>query len=497
VKTLNLEVVDKNEHVPLWNQPCPRKITISEDKSIGSLAFSARANDQDFDAKLEYSLQSESNLPFSISEGEVILKEELDREEVDAYEFNVKVSDGEFEIVCGISLSVEDVNDNAPVFSEQMGSDIFIPFDKKGELPRVGSVLATVKAFDRDSGENSRVSYRMTETSFNNERSDCLKVDAFSGDIVTSAELKIGLHKFIVQAYDHGVPSKSSEMVFYVYAGVEKPSKVSTTLVISYMILTSILLTLLLVLFILWKFPSKLKCCRESQIEDNLENGAEKFGFSRKSTEESGSLDSYWNQKYENKSKLVVTDSQNSSTYSEVTQKMLKNKNSLLTVTSEKVSLLPRNRSSTPRENEGVLMVFPNSENSSTKLDSGRETMSDQERKISNHLKNINELGPKCTMTCLTLGHSDVCWDGNGDNQIAREQQEVSFASSHQIMSEYGIMVRSKTFAVDRSNKQNCGISTSSSSNEIEVTGELLKRRRYEVRKSGGSLPRRKKPTAV
>ena len=200
------------------------------------------------------------------------------------------------------------------------------------------------------------------------------------------------------------------------------------------------------------------------------------------------------NQKYENKTKLVVTDSQNSSTFSEVTQKMLKNKNSLLTVTSEKVSLLPKNRSSTPRENEGVLMVFPNSENSSTKLDSGRETMSDQERKMSNHLKNINELGPKCTMTCLTLGHNDVCWDGNSN--LAREHQEVSFASSHQIMSEYGIMVKSKTFSVDRS-RQNCGISTSSSSNEIEVTGELLKRRRYEVRKTGGSLPRRKKPTAV
>ena len=144
VKTLNLEIIDKNEHVPLWNQPCPRKISISEDKSIGSLAFSARANDQDFDAKLEYSLSS-SNLPFSISEGEVILKQELDREEVDAYEFNVKVSDGEFDIVCGMSVSVEDINDNAPVFSEQMGSDIFIPFDKRGELPRVGSVLATIK----------------------------------------------------------------------------------------------------------------------------------------------------------------------------------------------------------------------------------------------------------------------------------------------------------------------------------------------------------------
>ncbi|KAI5607990.1 protocadherin Fat 2 [Silurus asotus] len=105
-----------------------------------------------------------------------------------------------------VQIDVEDINDNAPVFEK---------LTYKAELLEglpVGSSVIQVSAFDRDSGKNKDLTYKIVDTEKNETK--FLKMDPFSGILLTTQVLDYEttqeFHLKVIVT-DNGHPPLSSE----------------------------------------------------------------------------------------------------------------------------------------------------------------------------------------------------------------------------------------------------------------------------------------------
>ncbi|XP_050668610.1 protein dachsous isoform X2 [Leptidea sinapis] len=197
--TLRINVVDVNDNQPTF--PPPNTIYISEDTEVGSILTSVTANDVDSYPALKYTLTPEDQT-FSIDRysGKIVLKKELDFESQDNYYINVTASDSEHIASTTLTIKVTDINDNAPVF-EVISYSASLP-DGPGSIE-----ILTVKAIDKDSGENGEVSYRLLEQEegyYINESTGIVFVN-FSSLPINRNDIQLD-----VIATDHGKPSKST-----------------------------------------------------------------------------------------------------------------------------------------------------------------------------------------------------------------------------------------------------------------------------------------------
>ncbi|XP_058504924.1 protocadherin Fat 2 isoform X2 [Solea solea] len=110
-----------------------------------------------------------------------------------------------------IEIEVEDVNDNAPVFSKQL----YTTNTAEG-LP-VGTSVIQVSASDRDSGRNKDLTYKMVKTEGN--ETDFFDVDPLSGTVFTKQMLDHENTKHFnlkIKATDNGTVPLSSETSVFV-----------------------------------------------------------------------------------------------------------------------------------------------------------------------------------------------------------------------------------------------------------------------------------------
>ncbi|WKX99857.1 hypothetical protein Q1695_014605 [Nippostrongylus brasiliensis] len=167
---------------------------------IGSYVTTVTANDADNLAALEYSLDpKEERFTIDRFTGVVHLATGLDFETVEEIKVNVKVSDGNFTSATSFMVVVMDVNDNAPEFQQRF-VDIKIP-----QSAAVDDVLAKLVAFDRDSGENGRISYSLAETY------GIFQLDSKYGTLTAIQALRTQSEYLLaVTATDNGNPALSS-----------------------------------------------------------------------------------------------------------------------------------------------------------------------------------------------------------------------------------------------------------------------------------------------
>uniref|UniRef100_A0A674E1V5 Cadherin EGF LAG seven-pass G-type receptor 1a n=1 Tax=Salmo trutta TaxID=8032 RepID=A0A674E1V5_SALTR len=156
-----VQVVDINDNAPMFVST-PFQATVLENVAIGYSVIHIQAIDADSgnNARLEYRLTDTSpGFPFTInnSTGWITVAAELDRETTEFYTFGMEARD------CGIpamsssasvSITVLDVNDNIPTFTEKVYSL------KINEDAVVGTSVLTVTAIDRD--VNSVVTYQIS-----------------------------------------------------------------------------------------------------------------------------------------------------------------------------------------------------------------------------------------------------------------------------------------------------------------------------------------------
>uniref|UniRef100_A0A3B3CAB6 Cadherin domain-containing protein n=1 Tax=Oryzias melastigma TaxID=30732 RepID=A0A3B3CAB6_ORYME len=156
-----VQVVDVNDNAPMFVST-PFQATVLENVAIGYSVIHIQAIDGDSgeNARLAYRLTDTTpGFPFTInnSTGWITVSEELDRETTDHYSFVVEARDHGVPVMSStadVAITVLDVNDNVPTFTERTYSL------KINEDALVGTSVLTVTAVDRD--VNSVVAYQIS-----------------------------------------------------------------------------------------------------------------------------------------------------------------------------------------------------------------------------------------------------------------------------------------------------------------------------------------------
>uniref|UniRef100_A0A8C3K526 Cadherin EGF LAG seven-pass G-type receptor 1 n=1 Tax=Calidris pygmaea TaxID=425635 RepID=A0A8C3K526_9CHAR len=169
---VSVQVVDVNDNAPIFVST-PFQATVLENVPLGYSVLHIQAVDADSgeNARLEYKLiemapstggapvGGDSGFPFQInnSTGWITVSAELDRETVENYHFGVEARDHGVPVMtssASVSITVLDVNDNNPTFTEK------VYHLRLNEDAAVGSSVLTLTAVDRD--VNSVVTYQIT-----------------------------------------------------------------------------------------------------------------------------------------------------------------------------------------------------------------------------------------------------------------------------------------------------------------------------------------------
>nr|XP_054590088.1 protocadherin beta-16-like [Nothobranchius furzeri] len=167
--TVTIQVTDINDNPPIFERS-EMKFKISESAVIGATFVLERAVDLDVGVNnlKSYNLKPTDNFALKLhnsAEGnknvEMVLQKSLDREKQEQINLVLTAVDGGEPQMSGtmqIVITVLDVNDNAPVFTQKTYKATVTENSPKG------TVVATVTASDADEGSNSKITYSITNT---------------------------------------------------------------------------------------------------------------------------------------------------------------------------------------------------------------------------------------------------------------------------------------------------------------------------------------------
>uniref|UniRef100_A0A8C8EHU5 Protocadherin-16 n=1 Tax=Oncorhynchus tshawytscha TaxID=74940 RepID=A0A8C8EHU5_ONCTS len=204
--TLTVIIVDLNDNSPTI--PLPREIRVPENTLVGSVITQVTGNDVDSGPALSYTLHLDpsSQGVFGIHRygGGVSLTAPLDYEEKTWYTLTVRATDSKHQTEANLTILVEDVNDNAPTFTQDLYQVMTL-----AEHSPAGSAVVTVTATDRDSGENGRVTYRVMSST-----RDIFYIDPSNGTLFITQQAEFDSENpsilVVIESRDMGTPALSS-----------------------------------------------------------------------------------------------------------------------------------------------------------------------------------------------------------------------------------------------------------------------------------------------
>ncbi|XP_058654217.1 cadherin-related family member 2 [Onychostoma macrolepis] len=185
---------------------------VMEDVAVGEFAFQIKASDPDGDP-LIYGIAGPDSSHFNVDRttGEVRIKSMLDRETNNLLNIEVVVNDGVYDDVTKtVYISVEDANDNAPVFQN-------LPYNEEvSENTPLGTTLFRANATDKDFGTASIVTYKIDEVA-PNDGTSLFSISETSGIVLLEGTLsftdKSPFYQIRVIASDGGGPLNGIHVV--------------------------------------------------------------------------------------------------------------------------------------------------------------------------------------------------------------------------------------------------------------------------------------------
>lgn len=206
--SLKVQVTDMNDNTPTFS-PALLEVDFPEGNQPGDRVLDILATDADsgINAEMIYSIiEYSATRLFEIdaNSGEIRVKNTLDREEVERYEFHIAAADKGLPSKTGtatVVINVLDRNDNEPKF--MLNGYSFSVNENMLPLNPVGVVTVT----DADKGENSRV------TLFVEPDNGKFVVQNGTGTILSSISFdreKESTYTFRLKAVDGGEPPRSS-----------------------------------------------------------------------------------------------------------------------------------------------------------------------------------------------------------------------------------------------------------------------------------------------
>ncbi|KAM9376006.1 LOW QUALITY PROTEIN: uncharacterized protein KZ484_008497 [Pholidichthys leucotaenia] len=221
-KSVSITVIDVNDNAPEI-EVTSFSSSIKEDSKIGTTVALISVTDLDsgINGKVICAVK---DVPFTLTPSlqenmyAVVTKSQLDREIISHYDVTIVAKDtGEpsYTTEKTIRVEVSDVNDNSPEFISSPYTFYISENNNPGE-----SVLS-VKALDRDSGENAIISYNiLRELTGENKIISFLNINSENGHITALKSFDFETLKtfhFQVVATDSGTPSLSSNVTVNVF----------------------------------------------------------------------------------------------------------------------------------------------------------------------------------------------------------------------------------------------------------------------------------------
>ncbi|GAB1603893.1 protocadherin beta-15 isoform X1 [Argonauta hians] len=229
IKILEVKVIinDANDNAPEFPVKMV-ELKFSEGDGEGMKKFIPNAIDKDVgvhNSQINYNLRKNDNEdPFILSVSKkldgtakllIILAKRLDRELKDTYMLEVIAKDGGSptkQSILNVRISVIDVNDNPPVFTQNI-YNVSLRNTHQISIP-----IAKLSATDLDSGKNGQISYH-----FSSKTSDQIlnnfELDKRSGEIFLSESFSFQkrlTYALYVEARDEGNPPMSSSAILQV-----------------------------------------------------------------------------------------------------------------------------------------------------------------------------------------------------------------------------------------------------------------------------------------
>uniref|UniRef100_A0A8W8M8J5 Cadherin domain-containing protein n=1 Tax=Magallana gigas TaxID=29159 RepID=A0A8W8M8J5_MAGGI len=181
-------------------------ISLQEDYRNNVASFQVKDEDPDPGVTCKitkndtFSLQKKENGIWLIQ-----LSKPLDREQKEHYDLTVTASDTKHETWVRFNITIEDINDNAPVFTQSS-------YSLSVNEERTKSNIITVQAKDSDSGENAKIDYKLIPSNW----SSYFNIDPNSGKLHLIKKIdretmgSSGILELTVVAEDEGKPSRNS-----------------------------------------------------------------------------------------------------------------------------------------------------------------------------------------------------------------------------------------------------------------------------------------------
>ncbi|KAG8453903.1 hypothetical protein GDO86_000505 [Hymenochirus boettgeri] len=281
VKHFAVQIIDENDNPPRF--PTNRyEIVIVENNSPGAHITSVRATDPDQgeNGQVTYTILDNSVQGSSIttyvtidpSNGAIYALRSFDHEEVNQIVFVVQARDaGVPQLVTNatVILTVVDENDNAPVVVlpvlHNSTAEVTVPTDAE-----IGSLIATIKATDRDSGMNSELNCSISGGNENN----FFFMDTKSCEIYTNVSMESFINQVLnlhVLVQDRGNPPRSTKAhlrfnildLLDISEGTQAPYVNSTSMDVSMIIIISLGAICAVLLVIMVVFATR--CNREKK----------------------------------------------------------------------------------------------------------------------------------------------------------------------------------------------------------------------------------------
>lgn len=154
-------MINENDRAPEFTQPT-YFVNAAENSPENTILIKIEAVDPDSPAGVKYAIikgNPQSHFTLDETTGYLITgRRHLDREAQAEHELHIQACDqGQEPQLCStaiVEVSVDDVNDNAPVF-DRMNTTVEVPAERAGLLVRVSASDADMY------GPNSEISYRL------------------------------------------------------------------------------------------------------------------------------------------------------------------------------------------------------------------------------------------------------------------------------------------------------------------------------------------------
>ncbi|KAL5011978.1 hypothetical protein ScPMuIL_010529 [Solemya velum] len=212
---VNITITDVNDNAPTFNYH-HLEISVKEDTTTTEKIFIVQATDKDsgLNGTIHYSIENDPGSLFNIDSitGNVYLTKQLDYEARRQYNLTIVASDqgSPFSKSSNITVLVEvqDVNDNAPHFSQKNYNAEVI------ENAAVNTNFFQVNATDRDTGNNGRITYSLLNPP--NTKFGIFPVDGFLyvNDSLNREERDS--YTLRIRAVDNGQPVLSSTATVHI-----------------------------------------------------------------------------------------------------------------------------------------------------------------------------------------------------------------------------------------------------------------------------------------